>query len=141
MKNGIVIAITVVCAAGYSIRGQEAPRKTVWDKIYTDQQAKRGETVYTKMCAACHGDALVGGNAPPLKGDEFAFLWSDKSVGELFERMKTLMPPESPDSLSKDTYRDLTAFVLKSNNYPPGDNELPADENELNKIVITVAKP
>jgi mono/diheme cytochrome c family protein len=137
----IVIGITVVCLGSLSVSGQNAGKKTVWDKIYTEEQAKRGEAVYSKTCAACHGEALVGGNAPPLKGDEFAFLWSDKSVGDLFDRMKTLMPPESPDSLSKETYRDVTAFVLRANNYPAGDVELPADQDELNRIVITVAKP
>jgi mono/diheme cytochrome c family protein len=127
----LVIGLTVV------VRGQDTSKKTVWDKVYTDEQAKRGEAVYAKTCAACHGDALVGGNAPPLKGDEFAFLWSDKAVGELFDRMKTLMPPDSPDSLPADTYRDITAFVLKANNYPAGDTDMPADKAALDRIYIT----
>jgi mono/diheme cytochrome c family protein len=132
----LAVAVSVAAAA----RGQEPPKTTVWDKVYTDEQAKRGEAVYAKSCAACHGDALIGGNAPPLKGDEFAFLWGDKPVGDLFERMKTLMPPESPDSLPKETYRDLVAFVMKANNYPSGDKELPADQALLSAIFIT-AKP
>ncbi len=128
----VVICFTVVA------RGQEPPAKTtVWDKVYTDEQAKRGEAVYAKTCAACHGDALVGGNAPPLKGAEFAFIWGDKSIGELFDRMKTLMPPEAPDSLPKETYRDITAFVMKANNYPAGEKELPDDQEQLNRIFIT----
>lgn len=127
----IAIGVTVVA------RGQDGSKKTVWDKVYTDEQARRGEASYAKTCAACHGDALVGGNAPPLKGDEFAFLWGDKPVGELFDRMKTLMPPESPDSLPADTYRDITAFVLKANNYPAGDSDMPADKAALDKIFIT----
>jgi hypothetical protein len=80
---------------------------------------------------------LIGGNAPPLKGDEFAFLWGDKPLGELFERMKTQMPPEAPDSLPKETYRDITAFIMKANNYPAGENELPADQALLNMVFIT----
>ena len=136
-------ALGLTCAAialPATARGQEPAKSTVWDKVFTDEQAKRGEAVYAKSCAACHGEALIGGNAPPLKGDEFAFLWGDKSLGELFARMKTLMPPESPDSLPKETYRDLTAFVMKANNYPAGTMELPADESLLNRIFIT-AKP
>jgi cytochrome c len=135
-------ALGLAAALGVSVtlRGQETPKVTVWDKVYTEEQAKRGEAVYAKMCAACHGEALIGGNAPPLKGDEFAFIWGDKSLGELFERMKTLMPPESPDSLPKETYRDITAFVMKANNYPASDRELPADLDALNRIFIT-AKP
>ena len=126
-------------AAGFSTvaRGQETAKMTVWDKVYTDEQAKRGEAVYAKSCAACHGEALIGGNAPPLKGDEFAFLWGDKSVGELFDRMKTLMPPENPSGLPADTYRDIIAFVLRANSYPAGEKDMPADKEALDRIVIT----
>jgi mono/diheme cytochrome c family protein len=136
-------AMSVICAAAaFSTiaRGQEAAKLTVWDKVYTEEQAKRGEAVYAKTCAACHGEALIGGNAPPLKGDEFAFLWGDKSVGELFDRMKTLMPPENPNGLPADTYRDITAFVLRANSYPAGDKDMPADKETLDRILIS-AKP
>ena len=124
------------CFAG-AMQAQDAAKTTVWDKVYTDAQAVRGEAAYAKTCAACHGAALIAGNAPPLKGDEFAFVWGDKPLGELFERMKTLMPPEAPDSLPKETYRDIVAFVMKANNYPAGDNDLPADQDALNRIVIS----
>jgi mono/diheme cytochrome c family protein len=132
---GTLCAVTI--GPSITLRGQETPKVTVWDKVYTEEQAKRGEAVYAKTCAACHGEALVAGNAPPLKGDEFAFIWGDKRLGELFERMKTLMPPEAPDSLPKETYRDITAFVMKANNYPAGDTELPADQEALDRIFIT----
>jgi cytochrome c len=141
MNRRMVAAVSVFCAAAAGLstiaRGQEAAKMTVWDKVYTDEQAKRGEAVYAKSCAACHGEALIGGNAPPLKGDEFAFLWGDKSVGELFDRMKTLMPPENPSGLPTDTYRDITAFVLKANSYPAGEKDMPADKETLDRIFIT----
>jgi mono/diheme cytochrome c family protein len=140
MKIHVLAAMSVMCAAaGFStlVRGQEAAKMTVWDKVYTEEQAKRGEAVYAKTCAACHGEALIGGNAPPLKGDEFAFLWGDKSVGELFDRMKTLMPPENPNGLPADSYRDVTAFVLRANSYPAGEKDMPADKEALDRIFIT----
>ncbi len=129
------LGLVTLALAGSVVLAQE--KATVWSKVYTEEQAKRGEAVYAKTCAACHGEQLIGGNAPPLKGDEFAFLWGDKSLGELFERMKTLMPPENPDSLPKETYRDLTAFILRANGYPAGDTELPAESDPLNRIFIT----
>jgi len=131
------LGLAVALGVSVTLRGQEAAKTTVWDKVYTDEQAKRGEAIYAKTCAACHGEALVAGNAPPLKGEEFAFIWGDKRLGELFERMKTLMPPEAPDSLPKETYRDIIAFVMKANNYPAGDRELPADQEALDRIFIT----
>jgi mono/diheme cytochrome c family protein len=72
-------ALGLAAVIGFSVtlRGQDTPKATVWDKVYTDEQAKRGEAVDAKTCAACHGEALVAGNAPPLKGDEFAFIWGE----------------------------------------------------------------
>jgi cytochrome c len=140
MNIRTIAVMSVICAAaGLStiVRGQESAKTTVWDKVYTEEQAKRGETVYAKSCAACHGEALIGGNAPPLKGDEFAFLWGDKSVGELFDRMKTLMPPENPNGLPTDSYLDVTAFVLRANSYPAGEKAMPADKESLDRIFIT----
>jgi mono/diheme cytochrome c family protein len=135
-----VMVVLAAITLAITVAAQEPARRTVWDKIYTDDQARRGEALYAKTCAACHGEALIGGNAPPLKGEEFAFLWSDKSVGELLDRMKTLMPPESPNSLSADAYRDLIAFVMKANNFPAGDKEISTDPEELNRIFITNSK-
>jgi hypothetical protein len=39
------------------------------------------------------------------------------------------MPPDRPGQLSPQTYADLVAFLLSNNGYPPGDKELPTDQN------------
>ena len=44
-------------------------QKTVWDGVYTEEQAKRGAEVYAEKCAMCHGDSLGGvESAPALTG-------------------------------------------------------------------------
>lgn len=131
----------VVNAAGLE-RGQAAApgSPNVWDKIYTEAQAKRGATAYADTCAACHGEDLTGaGNAPSLAADDFMFAWGDRTVGELFERIRTLMPSDRPNSLSPEVYRDIVAFILKANKFPAGDAELPADLAPLEQIKITKA--
>jgi len=55
----------------------------------------------------------------------------------LFDKMKTQMPPENPNGLPADTYRDVTAFVLRANSYPAGEKDMPADKEALDKIFIT----
>ena len=45
------------------------------------------------------------------------------------------MPPDRPNSLSAQTYRDILAFILRANSYPPGEKELEA--NHLDYIIIT----
>ena len=40
---------------------QGSETRSVWDGVYTEEQAKRGEELYRKECASCHGYTLVGG--------------------------------------------------------------------------------
>jgi len=50
--------------------------KTLWDSIYSAQQAARGREVYDLSCVACHSADLRGNsNAPSLIGMSFMFLW------------------------------------------------------------------
>src|SRR5262249_27292499 len=54
--------------------------------IYTDAQAARGQAVYDRKCASCHGLRLEGGSASALSGGKFADRWArgDKSVDDLY---------------------------------------------------------
>jgi mono/diheme cytochrome c family protein len=137
-------AAVLVLAAGFAVtaRGQEpAAPSTVWDKVYTAEQATRGKEAYMTECSQCHSEDLGGsGYAPSLKGDDFTFAWGDKTVGDFFERIRKLMPPDSPGSLTPDRYRDIIAFVLQQNKYPEGDRELSSEAAALKQIKIT-ARP
>ena len=124
-----------------TLRGQDAPApSTVWDKVYTEAQAARGKAAYMAECSACHSEDLGGsGYAPALKGNDFAFAWGEKSVGDFFDRARKLMPPDNPGSLPADKYRDIIAFILQENKYPAGNRELPTDSPALRTITITAA--
>ena len=39
--------------------------RSVWDGVYTEEQAKRGNPLYQQECANCHGSQLNGGEAAP----------------------------------------------------------------------------
>jgi mono/diheme cytochrome c family protein len=113
----------------------------VWDGVYTGEQASRGRTEYMQACASCHADDLRGkGTAPSLVEDSFWFLYGDTTVGELWERIRTLMPSDRPGSLSSQSYRDVVAFILESNKLPPGEKELDADPEALREILITMKR-
>ena len=136
----VVIAISWMCpatAGASSLQSTSADiQLTVWDGVYTAGQAERGEVLYTASCAACHATDLRGDNtSPSLVGQSFAFLWGGSTLGELFGRIQQLMPTDRPNSLSAQTYRDILAFILRNNSYPPGVQELEADR--LDHILIT----
>jgi mono/diheme cytochrome c family protein len=145
MKRAATIAMASLgLSLVLSARGQDAatPAATVWDKVYTSEQATRGKDAYMAECSACHSEDLGGsGYAPALKGGDFAFAWNDKTVGDLFERIRKLMPPDNPGSLPPDKYRDIIAFLLHENKYPEGDHELSLDVAVLRQIKITPANP
>ena len=67
--------------------------QSVWDGVYTAEQARRGQPIYNKHCASCHGEQLTGGeDSPPLTGGAFLANWNGLTVGDLFERIRVSMP-------------------------------------------------
>src|ERR1051326_3875155 len=99
-----------------------APRRTVWDGVYTEAQATRGAMTYGQSCAGCHALATEG--KAPLVGDAFWKSFQQKTVGDLLEFVTTYMPNGTPGSLSKGAYEDIVALLLKSNGFPAGATEL-----------------
>jgi len=129
-------ALLVVALIGSAIDGQE-PKRTVWDGVYTATQAERGRSAYMQSCASCHADDLRGrSTAPSLIEESFLFLWSDMSLGDLFERTRMLMPSDRPGSLAADTYADIIAFIAQKNGFPAGSSELGTDVAVLKQIAI-----
>jgi mono/diheme cytochrome c family protein len=114
----------------------------VWDGVYTEEQAKRGEPLYRKECAACHGGMLTGGeSAPPLTGGAFVANWSGLTMGDLFDRIRKTMPQSAPGRLTRQQNADILAFLLSVNKFPAGKTELYRQSEMLKEIRFEVAKP
>jgi S-disulfanyl-L-cysteine oxidoreductase SoxD len=135
-----LLAIGLMAGAVLSVCAQTT--RTVWDGVYTDEQAKRGEALYSTNCASCHGTDLTGGeSAPPLSGIEFFSNWGGLSVGELFERIRVSMPLNRPGRLSREQNADIVSFVLKANRFPAGEAELARQAEVLNLIRLEAYRP
>ena len=116
--------------------------RSVWDGVFTKEQAKRGEALYSSECASCHGLTLNGGEmAPPLTGGEFLSNWNGLTVGDLFDRIRQSMPADRPGSLNRDKNADILAHILSMNQFPPGEKELDRQTETLKQIRIDTAKP
>ena len=130
----LTAAFVVTCGVNYDA---SALGKTTNDSVFTDEQATRGEDAYQQECAQCHLDDLLGdGIAPSLIGAPFSFRWSELSVADMLVAIRTTMPQGAPASLSPQAYVDIVAYMLKVNDYPAGDVELPTAEAELEAIII-----
>ena len=113
---------------------------SIWDGIYTEAQAVRGEEEYSARCASCHSVDLRGNsNSPSLLGLSFMFIWEERTLGELFGKISTEMPTDQPGSLSLQSYAAILAFILKKNEFPAGATELSTNGAVLNQILITSA--
>jgi mono/diheme cytochrome c family protein len=129
---GLVAAVAIA---------QEASR-SVWDGVYTEDQAKRGQALYNSECASCHGDQLNGGEmAPPLAGGEFMSNWGGLTVGDLFERIRTGMPPGTPTKVGRDAKVAIVTYMLQYNKFPAGKDELPGQTEAMKQIRLDVNKP
>lgn len=115
-------------------------RTTVWDGVYTDDQAVRGQQLYKAQCGYCHRDNLTGGGseagAPALKGPIFTIRWRDQPLADMFVTIGTTMPQNKPDSLTPQMVIDIISFLLKSNDIPAGATELPPDLERLKTIFM-----
>ena len=123
------------------VTSSTSPSQSVWDGIYTEEQAKRGGSLYSERCARCHGPDLTGGEtAPALASAEFKENWSGLSVDDLFERIKISMPQDNPGSLSRQQTADILAFVLSRGGFPAGATELAREAEVLKQIRFEATK-
>jgi len=108
--------------AGLGTAQTSTPRRTVWDGVYTETQAARGQMAFGPNCSGCH--VLAAEGKAPLAGDSFWKSFSQKTVGDLLDYVSTNMPNGTPGSLNGSTYADIVALILKSNGFPAGMTEL-----------------
>jgi quinoprotein glucose dehydrogenase len=136
------IRVAIAAVIGLAGIGISQSQRSVWDGVYTAEQAKRGQARYTELCASCHGDTLGGGeSAPPLAGGEFMANWNTLTVGDLFDRTRSSMPQNKPGSLSREANAEIMAYLLSANQFPAGKEALPQNSEVLKEIRIEAVKP
>ena len=151
MSERVSTAGLVLCSAICTALSVAAAReqdgtvpRTVWDRVFTEAQASRGEELYGRHCAECHGSGLDGdavSEIPALAGDSFMQRWSGRNMDDLLTHMQRAMPPAAPGSLARTQYADLAAYLLKSNDFPSGFDALGTDPDRLRQILIRRTQP
>ena len=134
--RAVMAAAALAAAAASVLYAQD--KKSVWDGVYSDEQASRGKEEYEYNCGNCHIHDLTGDSikdVPALAGPDFMAKWSGKSVKELLDYMATNMPQDSRGTLGAKTYADIAAYVLKVNTFPAGAEAL-ADSPRLASTIV-----
>jgi cytochrome c len=138
----IWLASGILIAAGAVAAGQGGSPRSVWDGVYTEAQAVRGEKVSVEHCARCHGQTLTGAEAAPaLVGDIFNANWEGVPLGDLLERIRVSMPQDMPGSLSRQQNVDVIAYMLKLGKIPAGTAELATDTAVLGQVMFRSNRP
>ncbi len=116
---------------------------SVWDGVFTESQATRGQAVYPGACGICHGRRLNGApedpdmrSTPPLARARFLRIWEGRSLATLFEDTRVTMPENNPSSLTEQEYVDVIAYMLTVGGMPAGGDELQPDPQSLARVVI-----
>jgi mono/diheme cytochrome c family protein len=137
-------AVAIVAVHPMRMGAHEAPQNaaaTIWDRVYSAEQADRGETLYAERCAQCHGDGLGGIEAAPaLTGLIFYEKWEGETLQALFDRVRT-MPPDKPGSLARAQAADLLAHILRAGGYPAGETPLDSTAAALSRITLRMYRP
>jgi S-disulfanyl-L-cysteine oxidoreductase SoxD len=135
-----VSAALLVASVSYGVV-HAVQAKSVWDGVFTAEQADRGAATYKEVCSECHGGDLMGdGFAPALTGADFQGNWNDLSAGDLFERIRISMPPSGPSAVTPAQKADILAHIFNQNKYPAGTMEMEPKADVLKQIKIEIKK-
>jgi ankyrin repeat protein len=124
--------------AGAPRTAAQDARATIWDGVFTEAQAKRGEDAYAKSCAKCHAEDLLGStNAPALVGQPFFARFDRITADDVVDVIRRTMPQEAPDTLGMPAYADIASYLFKANGAPAGKAELSTDRAKLRDVLVT----
>jgi mono/diheme cytochrome c family protein len=123
-SGAFVVALVSLSALTLSgVRAQQVAARSVKDGVFTIVQAKQGKIVYEEHCLECHGTmaSATPDMAPLLNDYVFRASWKDRSLAELFDKIRNTMPPNKAGTLSPQQLVDLVAYILSANALPAGD--------------------
>src|SRR3954468_21596946 len=134
--RAVTICLLLFCGTSL-LHAQDT--KTTSSCVFTEEQAKKGEAAYQRVCASCHGADLhsTEPEAPDLTEGSFKFGWQGKTIAERFDTIRKTMPPQRAGSLDDQTYLDIVTYILRFNNVPSGNQALQPEINVLKQIVIS----
>jgi mono/diheme cytochrome c family protein len=117
-SSALVLAIFVSAIVGIA---------AALDGVYAPDQAERGKTIFDAHCSTCHGEDLRGLEGPALSGPGFAVSWDQRSLADLFVKIRDTMPAGDAGALTQAEKIDVIAYVLERNGFSSGAAALTVD--------------
>ena len=92
------------------------PGGTIWDGVYTPNQAQRGAGNFETFCSSCHRTGF--------RGAGFMNRWREDNLASLYTFIRNNMPVGNPGVASPSEYIDIVAWILSTNDVPAGNLDL-----------------
>lgn len=125
----LVVGLCLVTAG--ALRAQQPAPPPAGAVTYTDEQAGRGEAVFTRVCLECHA-------RKEMANPDFRVKWDGRTMFDLVDRIRNSMPESNPGGLPRADYLDVAAYLAKLNGLAPGPVELPDDDVALKQQVLVL---
>jgi S-disulfanyl-L-cysteine oxidoreductase SoxD len=132
----VSVSLLFVFLFGNSAASAQAVEARIWTGIFTNEQAERGKADFAQSCVRCHGADLAGVTAPSLNGNRFVSAWENESLYKLFTKVRDTMPPNFGTILTDDAKLDVITYILRTNGFPTGSDELRVDADTLENIQV-----
>ena len=130
MRMGKVL-VGLCLLSAVSLRAQQAATPPADPVTYTEEQAGRGEAVFTRVCLECHA-------RKEMANPDFRVKWNGRTMFDLVDRIRQSMPESNPGGLPRNEYVDVAAYLAKLNGLAAGSAELPDDDALLKKQLLTL---
>ena len=120
----------------------DTSERTIWDGVFTAEQAAAGGSLYTQYCQGCHGKTGRGTpGGPGVTGANLNKKWEETSLLDFWTFAHTNMPPGAAGRIgSEQDYVNIVAYIMDMHGAEPGESELVWNEEQLGNIYI-VRKP
>jgi hypothetical protein len=127
-RGAIIGLVAALFALGGSTARSQSDR-SVWEGVYSESQAGRGQEVFGRICSRCH-------NVADFTSETFLASWEGSSALDLFTLIQKSMPQDNPGSLEPKEYLDVIAYMFRENKFPAGMGELDSEAEKLKLIRI-----
>ena len=128
VRAAVLLAVALLVAL--TARSQSAGSGSTRDGIFSAAQVERGRESFLWECMECHEMEEFTAAGAYLEQMDGETLW------EVFEYIWSEMPEDEPSWLEPEEYADILAYILSVYGMPAGEQDMPTNEAELERIVI-----
>lgn len=128
---GAALGGAILVALPFHAQTPDSTARATADSSYTEEQAGRGEQVFSRVCLECHARTEMA-NA------DFRLKWGGQTTFDLYKSIVTTMPDSDPGSLPRADYEDVVAYILKLNGIPAGMAPLASDSAVLSRAKLVL---